>query len=398
MAGVPMDLSIDMNDAEAVRRWQDTQMDNQMKYNWGQTTSPGFVPITVNTVAPSAVGGTMPVGMGGGAVNVPSTGGSTGGSTRSGGSSSDLYAIQERKRIAALDAQRKSALSSLKAEEGKINPAFNQALSNVAGTSAVQARNLAEFLSARGLGNSGTAAYGQMLNSSNVVNQQGQLEQQRGDAISDIARRQTEVQSAYDQGSLQAALDRQASSLEAQIAASERARAESIGTVGQYGQDYAAEINAIQAEMARGDNSRAYLLPYLKIARQEKVAGIASSQAEQEQEEWDRWIAMQRLGGSGGGSGGGGSSSVTTTKPTLTAAQARSAYENGVYTDTVLDAYSYHYGVPLSLLGNYQEVERLLQQRTVPSSQVALIEEYNKTGRLSDAQAMELLKKYGLVR
>ena len=391
MAGVPMDLSINMNDAEAVRRWQDTQMDNQMKYNAGIMT-PGYTPIAI----PTAGGGTMPVGMGTGGVNIPSGGGS-GGST-GGGSSSDLYAIQERKRIAALDAQRKSALSSLSTEEGKINPAFNTALSNVAGTNALQARNLAEFLSARGLTNSGAAAQGQMMSSANLMNQQGQLEQQRGDAISDIARRQTEVQSVYDQGSLQAALDRQASSLEAQIAASERARAESIGTVGQYGQDYAAEINAIQAEMARGDNSRAYLLPYLKIARQEKVAGIASSQAEQEQEEWDRWIAMQRLGGSGGGSGGGSSSSVTTTKPTLTAAQARSAYENGVYTDTVLDAYSFHYGVPITMLGNYQEVERILNQRFTPSSQVSLIEQYNMTGKLSDAQAMELLKKYGLVR
>ena len=63
---------------------------------------------------------------------------------------SDLYALQEKKRIAALEAQKRSALASLKTEKQQINPAFNTALSNVAGQSARQARNLAEYLAQRG--------------------------------------------------------------------------------------------------------------------------------------------------------------------------------------------------------------------------------------------------------
>lgn len=310
---------------------------------------------------------------------------------------SDLFALQEKRRLQALEASRRNALSSLGAERGQVNPTYNNALSNVAGQSALGARNLAEYMAQRGLTNSGASVQGEVMRQGSLQNNMTSLEADRANWMADIGRRETLANSAYDEGSLQASMQRGESELESKLRMMEQQRAESIGTVGQYGQDYAAEINAIQAEMARGDNSRAYLLPYLKIARQEKVAGIASSQADQEQEEWDRWIAMQRLGGSGGGSGGGGSSSVTTTKPTLTAAQARSAYENGVYTDTVLDAYSFHYGVPITMLGNYQEVERILNQRFTPSSQVSLIEQYNMTGKLSDAQAMELLKKYGLV-
>jgi hypothetical protein len=45
----------------------------------------------------------------------------------------------------------------------------------------------------------------------------------------------------------------------------------------------------------------------------------------------------------------------------------------------------------------YSEADRILRQRTVPSSQVALIREWNTQGKLSDTQAEALLKKYGLI-
>jgi hypothetical protein len=45
----------------------------------------------------------------------------------------------------------------------------------------------------------------------------------------------------------------------------------------------------------------------------------------------------------------------------------------------------------------YSEADRILRQRTVPSSQVALIRAWNTQGKLSDTQAEALLKKYGLI-
>lgn len=255
---------------------------------------------------------------------------------------SDLYALQEKKRIAALEAQKKSALASLNTEKQQINPAFNTALSNVAGQSARQARNLAEYLAQRGQTQSGLAAQSEMQRYSDLMGQQGLLEQQRIDALSDIARRQTQVLGAYDEGALQALLDRQIGETAYQQQLAEQQRAEGINTVGQYGQDYAAEINRIQSEIARGDNSRAYLLPYLQMARQDKVSGIQTAQAKQEQQEFENWLAMQKLRKTG--SGGGGSVGGTSYKPRLTAPQTLAALENGIYTQETVDAYNYYYG------------------------------------------------------
>lgn len=219
---------------------------------------------------------------------------------------SDLYALQEKKRIAALEAQKRSALASLKTEKQQINPAFNTALSNVAGQSARQARNLAEYLAQRGQTQSGIAAQSEMQRYSDLMGQQGLLEQQRANALSDIAQRESQVRSAYDEGALQALLDRQIAESEYQRQLAEQQRTEGINTVGQYGQDYAAEINRIQAEIASGNNSRAYLLPYLQMARQDKVAGIQTAEAKQAQQEFENWLAMQKLRKTGGGVGSSG--------------------------------------------------------------------------------------------
>lgn len=302
-------------------------------------------------------------------------------------SEAELYAIQERKRLAALDASRRNALASLGAERGQVNPAYNMALSNVAGQSALGARNLAELLAQRGLSNSGAAVQGELVRQGTLQDNMTSLEAERANWLSDIGRRETAAQSAYDEGALQAALTRDESELEARLRAMEQARQESISTVGQYYNDYAAEINAIEAEIARGDNSRAYLLPYLRIARQEKLDSMPVVGS-----------STPVASGARSATSTASSTSSTTAKPTLTAAQARDAYNKGIYSDAVLEAYSYHYGIPLMSLGNVGEVEQLLKQRTIPSSQVALIEQYNVSGKISDAQAMALLQKYGLVR
>jgi hypothetical protein len=46
----------------------------------------------------------------------------------------------------------------------------------------------------------------------------------------------------------------------------------------------------------------------------------------------------------------------------------------------------------------YSDTDRRLSQLSIPSSQTALIRQMNMEGKLSDAQAEALLKKYGLVR
>ena len=219
-------------------------------------------------------------------------------------SQADLYAIQEKRRLQALEQQKRNALATLKQEKAQVNPAFHTGLSNIAGQSARQARNLAEYLAQRGQTQSGIAAQGEMQMQSDLLSQQGLLEQQRAQTLADIARRESEVRSAYDSGVLDAAMERQYNALQGQLAEQERARQEGIATVGQYYDDYAAQLNKIAQMEAMGDYSQSYLKPYLTMARQEKMARQAEAQAKAEQQEFENWLAMQKLRKTGSGGGG----------------------------------------------------------------------------------------------
>ena len=219
-------------------------------------------------------------------------------------SQADLYAIQEKRRLQALEQQKRNALATLKQEKAQVNPAFHTGLSNIAGQSARQARNLAEYLAQRGQTQSGIAAQGEMQMQSDLLSQQGLLEQQRINALADIARRESEVRSAYDSGALDAAMERQYNTLQGTLAEQERARQEGIATVGQYYDDYAAQLNKIAQMEAMGDYSQSYLKPYLTMARQEKMARQAEAQAKAEQQEFENWLAMQKLRKTGSGGGG----------------------------------------------------------------------------------------------
>jgi len=236
-------------------------------------------------------------------------------------SQADLYAILEKRRLQALEQQKRNALAALQREKAQVNPAFHTGLSNIAGQSARQARNLAEYLAQRGQTQSGIAAQGEMQMQSDLLSQQGLLEQQRINALADIARRESEVQSAYDSGALDAAMERQYNTLQWQLAEQERARQEGIATVGQYYDDYAAQLNKIAQMEAMGDYSQSYLKPYLIMARQEKIARQAEAQAKAEQQAFENWLAIQKLKnqnlrktGSGGSSRGGGTPDTGLTK------------------------------------------------------------------------------------
>lgn len=216
-------------------------------------------------------------------------------------SQADLYAIQEKRRLQALEQQKRNALATLKQEKAQVNPAFHTGLSNIAGQSARQARNLAEYLAQRGQTQSGIAAQGEMQMQSDLLSQQGLLEQQRINALADIARRESGVRSAYDSGALDASMERQYNTLQGQLAEQERARQEGIATVGQYYDDYARQLNQIEQMEAMGDFSQSYLKPYLKMARQEKIAELQAAEAKAQQQEFENWLAIQKLNKSGSG-------------------------------------------------------------------------------------------------
>ena len=280
---------------------------------------------------------------------------------------SDLFALQEKRRLQALEASRRNALSSLGAERGQVNPTYNNALSNVAGQSALGARNLAEYMAQRGLTNSGASVQGEVMRQGSLQNNMTSLEADRANWMADIGRRETLANSAYDEGSLQASMQRGESELESKLRMMEQQRAESIGTVGQYGQDYAAEINAIQAEMARGDNSRAYLLPYLKIARQEKVANMPIV---------DTVVPVSAVG----------TRSVVPTKPTTTSTPVptNTASVSGDYNSVVLNVKRALSGTNASSPSSWNAV-------------VTYVQSAMANGIINEAQASQILASVGLL-
>jgi hypothetical protein len=71
---------------------------------------------------------------------------------------------------------------------------------------------------------------------------------------------------------------------------------DAIGTIGQYGADYQAQIDRINAEIAAGDRTNEYLLPYLQIARQQKLAAMAEGEKDIQAEAEKQFLNLAKLG------------------------------------------------------------------------------------------------------
>lgn len=260
--------------------------------------------------------------------NLPSdgSGGGGGGSRSSGGrvqNAYDAYALQERRRIDALEKQRKAALET----------SYNNARSSAAGAATTSAKNLAEFLAARGLTNSGAAVQGAINNSGALQSSLATLDQNRMGVMDDI---ETERQAALTDMELRAAQRRQAAEAERkaeEAALYERNRQTEMDTMGRYYGDIAARINELKAQ---GDPYN--MIPYYELMRVEKLQALAEQEA-----------AAREATSRGGGGGGVYTDLTSTPKPTLTAAQARDAMNNKIYTQAVVDAYNYYYGTNYSV-------------------------------------------------
>ena len=238
---------------------------------------------------------------------------------------SDQYAAQERKRIAALKAQKEKTLSVLEGAKTGVEQQYQTGKATTAGTSALQARNLAEFLAQRGQTQSGLAAAGAMASNASLMSALGGLEQTRATALSDIDLQKAAAESAYRQGLTEAQSDTELQKLQALQNLAQQTRAEDIANVGQYYDDYQARINYLESI---GDPQG--LIPSLRIARQQKLSGIAQTQQEQAQQEFENWLATQKLNlsiakANKSSSGGGGGTKA------LTPSQALSQYKAGLW-------------------------------------------------------------------
>lgn len=99
--------------------------------------------------------------------------------------------------IAALDKSRNAALSNLGAEKSAIQPKYYDARNQAAAGSQQQARNFAEFMAARGGTSSGANAQAELSRGMTLQGNLGSLGRQEAADYSDIERRTSDLQNAY---------------------------------------------------------------------------------------------------------------------------------------------------------------------------------------------------------
>jgi hypothetical protein len=74
-------------------------------------------------------------------------------------------------------------------------------------------------------------------------------------------------------------------------------RQQFVDTIGQYSRDFTAEMNRIKANIAKGDRSEEWKLPYLGAAVQEKLAGMAKAKAEADETAYERAMELWKING-----------------------------------------------------------------------------------------------------
>ena len=200
-------------------------------------------------------------------------------------------------------------VSDINTKRNALNPAYDAKKSQAQVGSQLGAKNFAEFLANRGLSRSGTAAQAEINRNMTLQNTFNQYDQQKADELqyyntledrarsslnSDISAAQSEAEaSALDkfmsykanQDTLKAQQDfqreqnAQSQALQKQqllneqykLGETKRKDAEDafVKTIGQYGNDYQAEINNIKDD---GDPTNDWKLGYLEQARKDKLA------------------------------------------------------------------------------------------------------------------------------
>ena len=216
----------------------------------------------------------------------------------------ESYADTQRKsQLAALDVSRQSSLSALGAEETAAIPQYAAQRSQARTQSQLSAKSFADFLAQRRLTKSGGAALGETNRLGALQGQIGGLQQDEQAQLGDINRRRTLAEQNYQTGLLgananidaqmyqnminQSNADRTFNAQQTQYADSlaqtdlanksveEQNKINNfLSTIGQFGGNYKAEIDRISTNVANGDNSEAWKLPYLGAAREDKKSQL----------------------------------------------------------------------------------------------------------------------------
>lgn len=195
-----------------------------------------------------------------------------GGTTQKKITADDLYEVQRQKQIAELQAKRDKALQTLNTQQEALKPVYQEQRTQADVSSRQGAKSLAEFMANRGLTNSGASVQGEINRQGTLQSQMGNIATQEMQANKAIEQSKADIDTAYQSDVTSANLNTQAQQLQQVLAEQEKAQASDIANINRYYQDYQAEINRRSAI-----NPNDPLIPYLQVARQEKIANQQAS-------------------------------------------------------------------------------------------------------------------------
>lgn len=115
----------------------------------------------------------------------------------------DLQLLKEqqmKKAQADLEAQQKQSLSNLEAEISQIKPTYYAKKNSANVQSQVESKNFAEYLANSGRSNSGIGAQYEMSRRNNLQSSLNALNTEEANALTDVNRRKTDVNNAYESG------------------------------------------------------------------------------------------------------------------------------------------------------------------------------------------------------
>lgn len=201
---------------------------------------------------------------------------------------SNQWTSAEKLRLQAIEAQKKGTLQALQRAEQQAGQQFEQGRTTLSGQYQAGKRSLAEFMAQRGQTNSGTSAQGQIQGLNTLGMGLGNLESTRESALSNIALQRA----AAEQQALQSQAELAGTAEDRRIAEQEAAQARDLSAIqaGAYNQDVQAEINRRAAI-----NPNDPMIPFLTAQRNQKLAGMATSESEQAQQDFENNLALEKL-------------------------------------------------------------------------------------------------------
>lgn len=297
-------------------------------------------PTIMEQSSPTWLGnGTSDTGYGGGTSNTAATD----------TTANDYYADLLEQQEEAARQRTEAALDANNAYIPQINTYNDKRLQDAYISRELNRVNLPQQLSS--LGYSGGATETSMLGAmTDYENRRGTIEQDRSDALGKIRQNAAQIEATGN----------------ADLADMSAQYYQNMITKAQRDQENALSQSRWQTEFDASQQSEAY-------QNQLDMAKLKASYGD--------YSGLQALGISVNAlNDGNGSTPTTKAYSARTASSGSANYETGTQN-----------------VNYYSEADRILRQRTVPSSQVALIRAWNTQGKLSDTQAEALLKKYGLI-